>query len=152
MEKSNLVSHRHLQHLGPPPGQWCRSSNSDVLTHGILACRIKYAGVDGEVRTWEAMHRTTRPLGSAVDAVQMLVVLNKPTGPELLLEKQFRPPAGKRVVEFPAGLVDKGETTAQAAVRELREETGYVGEVLPDRGGFWPVLWDCESLDHARSC
>lgn len=31
-------------------------------------------------------------------------------------------------MEFPAGLIDAGETPEQAALRELREETGYVGE------------------------
>lgn len=41
--------------------------------------------------------------------------------------EQFRPPVGF-TVEFPAGLIDKDETPEQAALRELREETGYVGE------------------------
>ena len=38
-------------------------------------------------------------------------------------------------MEFPAGLVDAGETVEACALRELREETGYVGEfcsVLPN--------------------
>ena len=32
--------------------------------------------------------------------------------------------------QFPAGLIDAGETAAQAALRELKEETGYSGAVL----------------------
>lgn len=31
------------------------------------------------------------------------------------------------VVEVPAGLIDAGETVEECAVRELKEETGYVG-------------------------
>lgn len=58
-----------------------------------------------------------------------MAILEKPSGPELLLQKQFRPPVDKAVIEIPAGLVDAGESAAESAVRELREETGYVGEV-----------------------
>ena len=39
--------------------------------------------------------------------------------------EQFRVPVQKRVLEFPAGLVDQGETLEQAGLRELKEETGY---------------------------
>lgn len=74
----------------------------------------------------------------------MLAVRELPTGAELLLEKQFRPPAGKLVVEFPAGLVDEGETVEEAALRELREETGYVGEVISERAGQRPMFFGCE--------
>ncbi len=58
-----------------------------------------------------------------------MAILEKSSGPELLLQKQFRPPVDKAVIEIPAGLVDPGESAAKSAVRELREETGYVGEV-----------------------
>jgi len=43
---------------------------------------------------------------------------------------QYRPPVEAYCVEFPAGLIDAGETPEQAAVRELREETGYEGKVI----------------------
>lgn len=42
---------------------------------------------------------------------------------------QYRPPVEAKCVEFPAGLIDAGETPEQAAVRELKEETGYEGKV-----------------------
>ncbi|KAF2995611.1 hypothetical protein E8E14_002281 [Neopestalotiopsis sp. 37M] len=103
--------------------------------------RINYEDAHGKSRIWEAMKRPTRPKSSAVDAIQILAILDKPTGPEVLLEKQFRPPTGKVVVEFPAGMVDEGETPEQAAIRELREETGYVGEVIEEEGGR-PVHWN----------
>ena len=49
---------------------------------------------------------------------------------ELVLVEQFRPPAGARVVELPAGLVgdapgQESEAFEAAARRELLEETGY---------------------------
>lgn len=49
------------------------------------------------------------------------------SGPELVLQKQYRPPIDKIVIEVPAGLVDEGETAEEAAIRELKEETGYIG-------------------------
>ena len=48
---------------------------------------------------------------------------------EVLLVRQFRPPAGKFMIEFPAGLIDPGEIPETTAVRELYEETGFEGEV-----------------------
>jgi 8-oxo-dGTP pyrophosphatase MutT (NUDIX family) len=43
---------------------------------------------------------------------------------EYLMVEQFRPPVNRRVLEWPAGLMDEGETPEQTAVRELFEETG----------------------------
>lgn len=81
----------------------------------------------GKERTWEHAERSTRPKDSPVDGVGIVAILQKASGPELLLQKQFRPPINKVVIEVPAGLVDAGESAAESAVRELREETGYVG-------------------------
>jgi ADP-ribose pyrophosphatase len=48
----------------------------------------------------------------------------------LVLIEQFRIPFETEVLEFPAGLIDPGETPEQAACRELAEETGYTGKVI----------------------
>ena len=67
----------------------------------------------------------------------IVAILQKPTGPEIVLQRQFRPPINKVVIEVPAGLVDENETAAESAVRELKEETGYVGTV--EGQGEWGV-------------
>jgi 8-oxo-dGTP pyrophosphatase MutT (NUDIX family) len=43
----------------------------------------------------------------------------------IVLVKQFRFGAGKITLEIPAGLIDQNEASQDAAVRELKEETGY---------------------------
>ena len=55
---------------------------------------------------------------------------------EVLLISQYRHPVGQTMVEIPAGLLDNlDELPADAAARELLEETGYVANK-------WSVLLD----------
>ena len=43
----------------------------------------------------------------------------------LVMERQFRYPLGRVMLEFPAGKLDPGEVVQACAQRELAEETGY---------------------------
>jgi ADP-ribose pyrophosphatase len=43
----------------------------------------------------------------------------------VLMERQWRTPMRRVMVEFPAGKLDSGESWQACAQRELREETGY---------------------------
>ena len=43
-----------------------------------------------------------------------------------VMTEQYRHGTGKIALEFPAGIIDKGETPKEAAIRELQEECGYV--------------------------
>lgn len=76
----------------------------------------------GRRRKWESADR------SGAGAAAFLVAVIQPED-ELLLVRQFRPPAGRLMLEFPAGLIEPGETPAETAERELYEETGYRGRV-----------------------
>ena len=42
-----------------------------------------------------------------------------------VMTEQYRHGTGKIALEFPAGILNKGETPEQAALRELQEECGY---------------------------
>jgi ADP-ribose pyrophosphatase len=44
----------------------------------------------------------------------------------LVVERQYRYPLGRVMIEFPAGKIDPGEAALDTARRELREETGYL--------------------------
>ncbi|KAL1957637.1 hypothetical protein VTO42DRAFT_5614 [Malbranchea cinnamomea] len=101
--------------LNPTEARWVRLVKST------------YTDPEGVTRTWESAERQTRPKDASIDGVGIVAILSKPTGPELLLQKQYRPPIDKVVIEVPAGLIDAGETPEECAVRELKEETGYVG-------------------------
>ena len=54
----------------------------------------------------------------------VLIVPVLPDG-RLVLERQFRYPIGRVMLEFPAGKIDPGEEPLATAQRELLEETGY---------------------------
>ena len=105
-----------------------RIDRSEVLYSGkFLACRkIFYTDAHGKARHWEAVDRT----GSTGSAHAVFIVAKIVPDNELVLIRQFRPPAGKLMIEFPAGLIDPGETPEATAVRELYEETGFEGKVL----------------------
>lgn len=59
------------------------------------------------------------------DGVIIYSIVKDTDGVEkVVLIRQYRYPIDGYIYEFPAGLVDAGEDYAQAAVRELKEETG----------------------------
>lgn len=83
----------------------------------MSAVEITYRDAHGVVRTWEALER----VGVKGIVIMVAVTLSG----NVILEKQFRPPMGRDVLELPAGLVEAGESMEAAAKRELIEETGW---------------------------
>lgn len=90
----------------------------------IKLYKLAYTDEAGRSRAWELAERSTRK--GDCDAVAILSLLkSSTTQPSTIIITQFRPPVNKYVVELPAGLIDANESPEQAAVREMKEETGY---------------------------
>jgi len=66
----------------------------------------------------------------------------------LVLERQFRWPMQRVMVEFPAGKLDPGEDPLACGRRELLEETGYTAREWAHAGRLHPVIsYSTECID-----
>jgi ADP-ribose pyrophosphatase len=66
----------------------------------------------------------------------------------LLLERQYRYPLRRELLEFPAGKIDPGEDVLTGAKRELQEETGLVAETWQKLGAVFVAPGYSDELIH----
>jgi ADP-ribose pyrophosphatase len=126
--------------------------NEDDDTHLVetgLASKVVFAGKLLEVRS----DRVRLPDGSegtrefVVHPGAVLVVPVLADG-RLVLERQFRYPVRRVMLEFPAGKIDAGETPLATAQRELVEEVGYTATTWKPLGTIHPeVGYSTEFID-----
>lgn len=69
------------------------------------------------------------------DWVNVVAVTNDD---QVVLIRQYRFGTGEVTLEIPGGIVEPRDTPMMAAVRELREETGYVGDKVTHIGSVRP--------------
>ncbi|MEY4651629.1 MAG: hypothetical protein RI884_210 [Pseudomonadota bacterium] len=58
----------------------------------------------------------------------------------VVLERQYRHPVGRVMIEFPAGKLEAGEDPLVCAQRELLEETGYTAREWAHAGTLHPCI------------
>lgn len=63
----------------------------------------------------------------------VVIVVTDEADEHILINKEYRMSVGDYVYNFPAGLIDEGETPEVAAKRELKEETGLDLIVIEDK-------------------
>jgi ADP-ribose pyrophosphatase len=91
----------------------------------IIDSQIHYEGKHFKFKTDKVFLRNgkeiRRDLVEHPGSVAILPIIND----ELVLIRQYRYPAGKELLEIPAGTLEIGESPQLCAARELTEETGY---------------------------
>jgi 8-oxo-dGTP pyrophosphatase MutT (NUDIX family) len=112
---------------GGHPRPWERLSSRELAEYEMFRVRedCSRSPRDGEVHTF---HVAVSPGGVAVLAVT--------DDGRLVMVEQFRHGTRELSLELPSGVVDDGEEPEEAAVRELREETGFEGAEPRVLGSF----------------
>lgn len=88
---------------------------------------VSYLDRKGNTRQWHMVGRGAQPrciTGEKARPDAVIIVPYHRLEKKLVVIKEFRIPVGGYQYGFPAGLLDPGEAQAQAAGRELYEETG----------------------------
>ncbi|WP_174875831.1 NUDIX domain-containing protein [Vogesella oryzae] len=66
----------------------------------------------------------------------------------LVMERQYRYPAGREFIEIPAGKIDPAEPPHETARRELLEETGFTASQWRYLGKAWPCIGYADEVIH----
>ncbi len=73
-----------------------------------------------------------------IDANDWINVVAVTPDAQVVLIRQFRHGIRDVTWEVPGGIIETGEPPEEAALRELREETGYAGQSARLLGAMWP--------------
>lgn len=104
--------------------------------HYISRYDLTYETSDCKEKVYEIISRNkhiTEPTmlnDSPVDSV--VLIIHDENNEHILLNKEFRLAVNEWVYNFPAGLIDPGETALEAGKRELFEETGLTLDRIDD--------------------
>jgi ADP-ribose diphosphatase len=86
-----------------------------------------------------------------VDTPPSVLVVPVTAAGNLVMVRQYRHNLKRHVLEFPAGIVENGESIEEAALRELLEETGYrraAGRRLLPLGAFYSLPSETNKYTH----
>ena len=89
---------------------------------------VDYVTAEGHPKTYEIISRNRNI--QTLDELQnkkadsVILILTDASGERLLVSREYRMAMAQWIYNFPAGLIDPGETPVESARRELWEETG----------------------------
>jgi ADP-ribose pyrophosphatase len=109
------------------------------MSNQIVEKQVIFTGnrIRLEVHTLENELTNARHTKEVVIHPGAVVILPLLTPDQVILIKNRRHSIGERLIELPAGTLEKGEDPMNCAGRELMEETGYLAGRLKPLGNFF---------------
>ena len=106
---------------------------------------VDYVTEEGHPKTYEIISRnkniqTLEQLQNK-QADSVVMILTDESGDRILVSREYRMAMAQWIYNFPAGLIDPGETPEESAKRELWEETGLELSALTTCWTTATALW-----------
>ncbi len=109
--------------------------NSKLIYNGSLKLKLDTFRVNEKIFTKEVVEHDA--------SVGIIPITNSD---EMILIKQYRFAINEYLIEIPAGKIENKESPVEAAKRELEEETGFRGDLIPLTKFYLAPSYDTELM------
>jgi ADP-ribose pyrophosphatase len=109
--------------------------NSKLIYNGSLKIKLDTFRVNEKIFTKEVVEHNA--------SVGIIPIINSD---EIILIKQYRFAINDYLIEIPAGKIESRESPIEAAKRELEEETGFKGDLIPLTKFYLAPSYDTELM------
>lgn len=96
----------------------------------LISKEIKFEGPRFNVVRKKYKNEKIEYIRDCVETKNAVVVVAITENNEVVFVKQLREAVGEEIVGLPAGLIEVDENVEEAALRELKEETGYIANKI----------------------
>src|SRR6476646_7451845 len=109
--------------------------DSKLIYNGPIKLKLDTFRINGKIFRKEVVEHNA--------SVGIIPILSND---EIILIKQYRHAVNEYLIEIPAGKIENKESPIEAAKRELEEETGFTGDLIPLTKCYLAPSYDTELM------